>query len=91
VDAIDLLLLEIESKSVVQVSSNDSVRLVDLASSIFSHVGELKNLEIGALSTPENEVYFDGYLVPKPLRNHSFRNPLVEIPGIVTEFWLPKE
>jgi nucleoside-diphosphate-sugar epimerase len=90
VDAIDSLLPGIEVNSVLQVSSNDSIRLVDLASTIFLQLGELEKLEIGTLTDRENEVYSDGYPVFESLKNHSFRNPLMEIPRISSDVWLPK-
>lgn len=89
VDVIGALLPEIAVNSVLQVSSNNSIQLVELASTVFSHMGELRNLEIGALSDSENEIYSGRYPVSDSLRNHYFRNPLIEIPRIFSDVWLP--
>ncbi|WP_426851950.1 hypothetical protein [Candidatus Planktophila dulcis] len=91
VDAIVSLLPEISVNSVLQVSSNNSIRLVDLASTIFSHMGELKNLEIGTLSDNENEIYSGGYPVSESLRGLCFRDPLIEMPRIISNVWLPTQ
>lgn len=88
-DAIFSLLPDVAVNSFLQVSSNNSIQLVELASTIFSHVGELKNLEIGALSDSENEVYSGVYPVSDSLSNHYFRNSLIEIPKILSSVWLP--
>lgn len=91
VDAVVTLLPDISVNSVFQVSSNNSIQLVDLASTIFSHLGELKNLEIGTLSDSENEIYSNEYPVSDSLRNHHFRNSLIEIPKILSNVWLPEQ
>jgi hypothetical protein len=91
VDGVASLLPVIAVNSVFQVSSNNSIRLVDLASTIFSNVGELKNLEIGSLGDRENEIYSVGYPVPESLRSHHFRNSIVEIPRIFSNVWLPRQ
>lgn len=90
VSVIRALLPEIAVNSVLQVSSNNSIQLVELASTVFSHVGELKNLEIGTLRDIENEIYSGGYPVSDFLRSHYFRNSLKEIPKILSDVWLPE-
>ncbi len=88
-DAIISVIPDIAANSLLQVSSNDSIQLVELASTIFSHVGKLKNLAIGTLSDSENEIYSGRYPVSDSLRNHYFRNSLLEIPRIISSVWLP--
>jgi nucleoside-diphosphate-sugar epimerase len=91
VHAINSLLPDIRDNSVLQISSKQSIRLVDLASTIFSQHGELGNLEIGSMNDLENEVYSGVYPVPESLNSHDFRNPLIEIPKLVSDVWLPKQ
>jgi nucleoside-diphosphate-sugar epimerase len=91
VQAVYSLLPDIKENSVLQVSSKQSIRLADLASTIFSQRGELGSLEIGSMNDPENEVYSDVYPVPESLKSHDFRNPLIEIPKLVSDVWLPKQ
>ena len=91
VHAIYSLLPDIKGNSVLQVSSKHSIRLADLASTIFSQRGELGSLEIGSMEDLENEVYLDVYRVPESLKSHDFRNPLIEIPKLVSHVWLPNQ
>ncbi|CAN2170475.1 hypothetical protein MCETOYE15_00040 [Candidatus Nanopelagicaceae bacterium] len=91
VGAIVSVLPDISVNSVLQVSSNKSIRLSDLASTIFSLVGELKNLEIGTLSDRENEIYLDSYPISESLRGLCFRDPIIEIPRIISNSWLPNQ
>ncbi len=89
VGAIESSLLEISVNSVIQISSNDSIRLVDLALTVFSSVGDLKNLNVGTLGDNKNEIYSTEYPVSEFLKDLFFRDPLMEIPRIISNVWLP--
>lgn len=80
----------IERNSVIQLAGGDSIRLIDLATKVFSQVGKLQNLEVGALEDQANEIYNNSYPVPESLSTIEFRNPLIEIPKLVSDIWLKK-
>jgi len=80
----------IESNSVIQVAGGDSIRLIDLATRIFSQIGVLENLEVGALGDQANEIYSSSNSISESLMMSELRNPLIEIPNLVSNVWLPK-
>jgi nucleoside-diphosphate-sugar epimerase len=80
----------VEGNSINQVAGGDSIRLIDLAIRVFSEIGAFENLEVGALSDQENEVYDRSYSNLESLIMSEFRNPLVEIPKLVSNVWLRK-
>jgi nucleoside-diphosphate-sugar epimerase len=78
------------SNSVIQVAGGNAIRLIDLAAKVFSEIDALENLEVGALGDQENEIYVGSTSALEELIMSEFRNPLIEIPKLVSDVWLRK-
>ena len=78
----------LRTNSVIQVAGGDSIRLIDVATRVFSEIRAIENLEVGALGDQANEIYDSSDSVPESLIMSEFRNPLIEIPKLVSNVWL---
>jgi nucleoside-diphosphate-sugar epimerase len=74
--------------SVSQVAGGDSIRLIDLATRVYAEMDAFELLEVGALGDQENEIYVSSNSALEEITMREFRNPLIEIPRLVSDVWL---